>query len=275
MLTSPSLIEVKNLSISKERQHQLIINNVNFAIKQGEVFCLVGKSGAGKSMIAKSILRLLPYNLQCSVTGKIIFAGQSLFELSHRQMLKLRGQSIGMIFQDSFGALNPVYKIKVQMADVFHKADPKISKRMIHERSLELLKQVDIEQPEKVLKQYPFELSGGMCQRIMIAITLIQHPRLLIADEPTTSLDVITQKKILNVLLRLNKKLRMSILFITHDLGIVHQIADRIGVIENGHIIEIQECNALFQNPQASYTQKLLANILRVPAMEEEYDTKD
>lgn len=269
------LLTLDHLSVYQDvAKTKQILNQVSFSIAPGEIFCLVGKSGTGKSVIAKAILHLLPKALQASQEGVITFADQAIQQYTNRQMTQIRGRGIGMIFQDSLGALNPIYKVQVQMADVFRKAEPKLKAKAIKAKSIDLLKQVDIQDPEAVLRQYPFELSGGMCQRIMIAIALIQQPQLLIADEPTTSLDVITQNTILSVLKRLNREREMAILFITHDLGVVHKIADRIAVINAGQIEEIQPRVALFAHPQAAYTQKLLDSMLKVPALAEAQDGK-
>ncbi|MCD6370647.1 MAG: ABC transporter ATP-binding protein [Thermoplasmata archaeon] len=235
-----------------------VLNGVNLKIYENEIVGLVGETGCGKSVTSMSILKLLPSNAELS--GKIIFEGQNLLELSEKEMKKIRGKKISMIFQDPMSSLNPLFKIKTQMVDII-KLHHNIHKDEALKKAMELLKAVNLPDPHRILRSYPHELSGGMRQRIMIAMALSFEPSLLIADEPTTALDVTIQKQILDLILDLKKEYHFSVLLITHDLGVVAQTCDRVGVMYAGNIVEVADVNELFENPYHPYTKGLLLAI--------------
>ena len=235
-----------------------VLNGVNLKIYKDEVFGLVGETGCGKSVTSMSILQLLPSNAE--ISGKIIFEGQNLLELSEKEMKKIRGEKISMVFQDPMSSLNPLFKIKTQMVDVI-KLHHDMSKEEALQRAKELLKAVNLPDPDRILESYPHQLSGGMRQRVMIALALSFNPSLLIADEPTTALDVTIQKQILDLILELKEQFHFSVLLITHDLGVVAETCDRVGVMYAGNIVEIADVEELFENPLHPYTQGLLSAI--------------
>ncbi|MBC7094456.1 ABC transporter ATP-binding protein [Thermococcus sp.] len=232
------------------------LNGINLTIKEGEIFGLVGETGCGKSVTASSILRLLPSNAE--VSGKILFKGENILKKSEEEMRKIRGKEISIIFQDPMTSLNPLFKIKDQMVDVITLHN-NLSKEEAENYAKDLLKKVGLPDPERVLNSYPHELSGGMRQRAMIAIALSSNPSLLIADEPTTALDVTIQKQILMLILELKETYGFSVLFITHDLGVVAELCDRVGVMYAGNIVEIAPTEELFEKPLHPYTQGLLS----------------
>ena len=233
-----------------------VLNGVNLTVKKGEIFGLVGETGCGKSVTSMTILKLLPPNAE--VSGKIIFKGEDLLKKPEEEMRKIRGKEISMIFQDPMTSLNPLFKIKDQMVDVITLHN-NVSKKEAEERAKELLTAAGLPDPERILNSYPHELSGGMRQRVMIAMALSSNPSLLIADEPTTALDVTIQKQILELILRLKEEQNFPVLLITHDLGIVAEVCDRIGVMYAGNIMEIASTEELFKNPLHPYTQGLLS----------------
>ena len=252
-----ALIEVKNLSVCFNQQGQRVeaVKQLNFTIFAGKTLALVGESGSGKSVSALSILRLLPQAEP--PTGQILYQGQDLLQANEEQMRQLRGDRIGVIFQEPMTSLNPLHTIDRQIAEtlLLHKG---MNKQQARERTLELLDLVGIRDPEQRLKSYPHELSGGQRQRVMIAMALANEPELLIADEPTTALDVTIALQILDLLRELQQKLGMAILLISHDLNIVRRYADQVCVMHQGQIVESSSCSALFANPQADYTRLLL-----------------
>jgi len=233
-----------------------VLNGVNFTIREGEIFGLVGETGCGKSVTSMTILKLLPSNAE--VSGKIIYKGENLLEKSEEDMRKIRGKEISIIFQDPMTSLNPLFKIKDQMVDIITLHN-NVSKDEAEEKARELISAVGLPDPERILNSYPHELSGGMRQRIMIAMALSSNPSLLIADEPTTALDVTIQKQILDLILRLKEEYNFSVLLITHDLGVVAEVCDRVGVMYAGDIVEIAPVEELFMNPLHPYTQGLLS----------------
>jgi len=235
-----------------------VLDGVNLKIYEDEVFGLVGETGCGKSVTSMSILRLLPSNAELS--GKIIFEGQNLLELPEKELRKIRGKKISIVFQDPMSSLNPLFKIKTQMGDII-KLHHNIDKDEALKKAEKLLRAVNLPDPHRVLESYPHQLSGGMRQRIMIAMALSFEPSLLIADEPTTALDVTIQKQILDLILELKKKYHFSVLLITHDLGVVAETCDRVGVMYAGNIVEVADANKLFENPLHPYTQGLLSAI--------------
>ena len=254
---SENILQVKNLTVSTGTGTKKtdIINNISFTIERGETFVLLGESGSGKSITALSIMRLLPAAIKIS-DGSVILHTTNLFQLPENKMRKIRGAKIGMIFQEPQTSLNPVLTAGQQISETLRQHD-NLSKKQCIKRSIELLDAVGIPDAERRINEYPHQFSGGMKQRIMIAIALAGKPDLLIADEPTTALDVTIQAQVLNLLRKLQSETGMSILFITHDIGVAAQMADHIAVMQNGSIVELKTKKELFSNPENSYTQKL------------------
>ena len=256
-----NLVEIVNLGVKFNTDSGVVnaVNRISFNIKKGETLALVGESGSGKSVTARGIIRLLSSNAVLSSETKITFDGKNINTYSEKEYQKIRGKKISMIFQEPMSSLNPIYTIENQISEVL-KIHAKYSNKELKDKCLELLKQVQMPEPESRLSQYPHQLSGGQRQRIMIAIAIANKPDLLIADEPTTALDVTVQTEILKLLQSLQKKYQMSILFITHDLTIVRQISDRVCVMFNGEIKETGNTKEIFKNPQDDYTKHLLSS---------------
>jgi microcin C transport system ATP-binding protein len=254
------LLSVRDLSVAFHQggATSVAVDHVSFDLMSGEVVALVGESGSGKSVTANSILKLLPYPAASHPSGQILFDGKDMLTLPERSLRAVRGNDITMIFQEPMTSLNPLHTIERQIGEILelHQA---ITGSEARERTLELLRQVGIREPEKRLKAYPHELSGGQRQRVMIAMALANRPKLLIADEPTTALDVTVQAQILELLGDLKKQHGMSMLFITHDLGIVRKFADRVCVMTKGKIVETGTVEQVFNDPQHAYTRHLLA----------------
>ncbi|KPJ56392.1 MAG: peptide ABC transporter ATP-binding protein [Deltaproteobacteria bacterium DG_8] len=236
------------------------IDGVSYDIRKGETVCLVGESGCGKTVSALSILGLIPHPPGKIMDGKILFNGKNLLDLSEEEMQKIRGNHIAMVFQEPMTSLNPVLTIGDQIEEtiVIHE---KVDTGEMRQRCIELLREVGIPSPEKFLGNYPHQLSGGQRQRVMIAMALACNPDLVIADEPTTALDVTIQAQILNLFEELQQNRQMSLLYITHDLGVVANIADRIYVMYAGTISEQGDTSEIFHNPRHPYTQGLLASL--------------
>jgi len=268
-MSSKDQLAVKNLHVGFQYKKSFtkIIDGINFSVKKGETLCIVGESGCGKSLTSLSIMGLLPKTGKIS-EGEILFDGQDLTGLNEKQMSKIRGNEISMIFQEPMTSLNPVHKIGRQISEsiVLHQ---KLSKKQAEEKAIDMLTLVGIPSPEKRIHQYPHELSGGMRQRVMIAMALSCNPKLLIADEPTTALDVTIQAQILELMNKLKTELDMSIIMITHDLGVVSEIADKVLVMYAGKVVEYSDVKTLFANPQHPYTQGLIESI---PKLNEEQD---
>ncbi|WP_404944071.1 ABC transporter ATP-binding protein [Rhizobium rhizogenes] len=258
-MTAP-LLSVRDLSVAFHQggKESLAVDRVSFEIMPGEVLALVGESGSGKSVTANSVLKLLPYPAASHPSGQILFEGKDLLTLPMRDLRSVRGNDITMIFQEPMTSLNPLHSIERQIGEILelHQA---LTGAPARARILELLNQVGIRDPEKRLKAFPHELSGGQRQRVMIAMALANRPKLLIADEPTTALDVTVQAQILELLAGLKNQHHMSMLFITHDLGIVRKFADRVCVMTEGKIVETGTVEQVFTNPQHAYTRHLLA----------------
>ena len=254
---SKNILQVKKLPVSTGTGTKKtdIVNNISFTIERGETFVLLGESGSGKSITALSIMRLLPAAIKIS-DGSVILHTTNLFQLPENKMRKIRGAKIGMIFQEPQTSLNPVLTAGQQISETLRQHD-NLSKKQCIKRSIELLDAVGIPDAERRINEYPHQFSGGMKQRIMIAIALAGKPDLLIADEPTTALDVTIQAQVLNLLRKLQSETGMSILFITHDIGVAAQMADHIAVMQNGSIVELKTKKELFSNPENAYTQKL------------------
>jgi microcin C transport system ATP-binding protein len=259
MSTSETLIQVRNLSVAFGRgeKKSLAVDRVSFRIGRGETVALVGESGSGKTVSALSILRLLPYPMASHPTGEIFFEGKDLLKLPDKGMQEIRGDRISIIFQEPMTSLNPLHTIERQVGEVLklHRGMDDTSAR---KRVLELLEKVGINEPKKRLGAYPHELSGGQRQRIMIAMALANEPELLIADEPTTALDVTIQAQILQLLADLRKEMGMAMLLITHDLGIVRKMAERVYVMKSGEIVEEGQMEEVFTAPQHPYTRHLI-----------------
>jgi len=264
-----TLLELKDLKTSFRvaGNYYAAVDNVNLTINKNEVFAVVGESGSGKSAMAMSIMRL--HNLLYTrLEGQIIFKGTDLLPLTVNEMNKYRGSQMSMVFQDALSALNPLFRIGYQIDEVlYYHTKMDAAKRKV--KVLEMLDEVGIVNPELTYMQYPHELSGGMRQRIMIAMALVCEPDLVICDEPTTALDVTIQAQILDLLRNLKKKHKSSIILITHDLGVVAEMADRVAVMYAGQIVEIASVWDLFENPQHPYTRSLLESI---PNMDNQVD---
>ena len=256
-------LTVRNLHLSYKTYSKTIyaVRGINFDLGQGEILGIVGESGCGKSATAKAIMRLLPTQTASIDDGQIIFSQRDLLRLPEKQMRRIRGNEISMIFQDPLSSLNPTMRIGDQIAESIKLHSPKISRHELENRVLELLAKAGISDRKIRIKQFPHELSGGQRQRVMIAIALACSPQILIADEPTTALDVTIQAQILEQLKSL--KDHMSILLITHDLSIVAGLCDRVLVMYAGEIVEEAACEELFKNPKHPYTRRLLKSIPR------------
>ncbi len=265
---SEKLLEIKDekLSFFTPAGEVKALNGVSFSMNEGEVLGIVGESGSGKSVTAYSIMGLTAYPGKL-IGGTIYFNGHQIEKMSEKEMRKIRGNEVSIIFQDPMTSLNPVYTIGNQITEVIRLHTGK-SKKEAYDRAKELLELVGINEPAKRLKQYPHELSGGMRQRVMIAIALACEPKLLIADEPTTALDVTIQAQILELMQELRQKLGMSIIMITHDLGVVASMCERIAVMYAGHIVEYGTADEIFYEPKHEYTQGLINSIPKLSAQE-------
>lgn len=265
---SEKLLEIKDekLSFFTPAGEVKALNGVSFSMNEGEVLGIVGESGSGKSVTAYSIMGLTAYPGKL-IGGTIYFNGHQIENMSEKEMRKIRGNEVSIIFQDPMTSLNPVYTIGNQITEVIRLHTGK-SKKEAYDRAKELLELVGINEPTKRLKQYPHELSGGMRQRVMIAIALACEPKLLIADEPTTALDVTIQAQILELMQELRQKLGMSIIMITHDLGVVASMCERIAVMYAGHIVEYGTADEIFYEPKHEYTKGLINSIPKLSAQE-------
>ncbi|WP_203246003.1 ABC transporter ATP-binding protein [Sporosarcina beigongshangi] len=264
------IVEVKNLELSFHTFAGEVkaIQGVNFEVFKGETLAIVGESGSGKSVTTKSIMRLLPKSSTEYKNGEILFDGKDLLKISERDMQKVRGKDISMIFQDPMTSLNPTMPIGKQIMEPLFKHQ-KLGKGEAWKKAVELLGLVGMPQPEMRMKQYPHQFSGGQRQRIVIAVALACNPKILIADEPTTALDVTIQAQILELMKDLQKKIDTSIIFITHDLGVVANVADRVAVMYGGRIVEVGTVDEIFYNPQHPYTWGLLSSMPSLDATEE------
>lgn len=253
------LLEIKNLSI-EFHDHEVperVVNHVSFALDSGEILGIVGESGSGKSMTAMAVAGLLKRHV-IRESGEIFFEGNELLHASRSELRKYQGNDISIIFQEPMTSLNPVKKIGWQVEESLKIHRPDMSKSERKRRAIEVLSDVELPEPESVYKKYPHELSGGMRQRVMIASAMICEPKLLIADEPTTALDVTIQLQIVRLLQRLNKEKNMAILFISHDLSLVKRLCDNVIVMNKGDVVEQGCTQEIFDNPKETYTQELI-----------------
>jgi oligopeptide/dipeptide ABC transporter ATP-binding protein len=262
----PHLLEVKNLKTQFPTRAGLVraVNDVSFYVDRGELLGLVGESGCGKSITALSVMRLIapPGKI---VSGEIYFDGKNLLKLSDAEMRAIRGDDIAMIFQDPMTSLNPVFSVGEQIAEAL-RLHRKLSRKAATEAAVEAMKEVAIPDPSRRLNDYPHQLSGGMRQRVMIAMALACNPKLLIADEPTTALDVTIQAQILELLNELRRTRELAVLLITHDLGVVAEVADRVAVMYTGRIVEESPVDELFARPKHPYTEGLLRSVPKLTA---------
>lgn len=256
------LLEVRDLKTYFFTEDGVVqaVDGVDFEVNPGEILGLVGESGCGKSVTSFSILRLID-DPGKTVGGEIYFEGRNVLELSDEEMIAMRGNRISMIFQQPQTSLNPVFTVGRQIAEVFHIHDKQITKKEAWQNAVALLGLVGIADPESKAKAYPHEMSGGQAQRVMIAMALALKPKLLIADEPTTALDVTIQAQILDLMLDLRNKMDTSVILITHDLGLIAEMADRVAVMYAGRIVEQSDVHTLFKEPIHPYTQGLIASV--------------
>ena len=263
------LLEVKNLRTFFKTKKGIVkaVNDVSYTLEPGKTIGIVGESGSGKSQSAMSILQLLDSN-GFIASGEVMFEGRDLTKLSREEMYAIRGNAISVIFQEPMTSLNPVFSVDKQLSEPFiiHQG---MSKKEAHEQALKMLYDVQIPNPEQVIRQYPHQLSGGMRQRVMIAMALACRPKILIADEPTTALDVTIQAQILRLMNELQEEKGTSIIFITHDLGVINEMADDVAVMYCGQVVEKADARTIFGNPEMShpYTEGLMASIPRLDSV--------
>ena len=257
------LLSVKDLEVEFQTYEGVVqaVNNVNFEVDKGEILGIVGESGSGKSVATHSILKLIPSPPGVVKNGVIKFEDKNLLDLNEDELNKIRGKDIGMIFQEPMTSLNPVFTIENQLVETLKIHRPKLTKDEYRKSAIDALKMVGIPSPETRISSYPHELSGGMRQRVMIAMSLICEPKLLIADEPTTALDVTIQAQILEILNRLRKERNLAVILITHDLGVIAETADRVMVMYAGKVVESGTTRQIFKNPTHPYTIGLLKSI--------------
>ena len=265
--SSPPLLRLKDLTIEFRRrggEPMQAVKGISFELKQGESLAIVGESGSGKSATALALARLLPEPPARIAATELSISGQDVLSMNERQLRKIRGKEIAYIFQEPSTSLNPVLTVRTQMAESLALHRPEVQNR--DQEIVQWLYKVGIVEPEKRLKAYPHELSGGMQQRVMIAMALCCQPKLLIADEPTTALDVTIQKQIIDLLAELRASLNMSLILITHNFGIIRDVADRVAVMFRGRIVETGPVNEILKNPKHPYTQALLDCVPRMGA---------
>jgi len=266
-----TILDIQKLSVSFRTDDGLLqaVNNISFTLNQGEVLGIVGESGSGKTVTGMSIMRLLQQSEGSSIKGKIVFEGTDLLKLSEKNMQNIRGNKIAMIFQDPMTSLNPFLRVSTQIMEVLvrHKH---MSKRKAHQEAVRLLKMVSIPQPERRVDNYPHQFSGGMRQRIVIAMAISCKPHILIADEPTTALDVTIQAQVLDIIKELKDKINTAVILITHDLGVVAGLCDRVHVMYAGRMMEKGTVHQIFSDPKHPYTQGLLHSLPRIDQNKDE-----
>lgn len=257
MLSAP-LLQVHDLTVRFGKNIPPVVDGVSFSVFPNEILAIIGESGSGKTISTLAITGLLPRS--AGVSGQIQFHNLNIRELSERQLQQLRGRKISCIFQEPMACFNPIFPIGKQIAEARLQHFPN-EKKNIKDDVIDLLRSLNFSHPEQVYQKFPHELSGGMLQRTMIAMSLINRPELLIADEPTTALDSKSQRMVLEILKSLKNRYPLAMIFITHDLKIAHYLADRIAVMKDGHLLEIAPCDTIFKNPQHPYTQQLIKSI--------------
>ena len=270
------ILEVKDLQVqfrTGKKTYLTAIQDVGFQLHKKEILCIVGESGCGKSVTANTILRLLPPQTSKVAQGQILFDGKDIAQLKEKEMREIRGDKISMIFQEPMTSLNPVYRIGDQLVEMYQAHDKKMSKKEAWKKSTEMLKLVGIPAPEERMKSFPHQLSGGMRQRVMIAMALSANPQILIADEPTTALDVTIQAQVLELMKELQEKLGTSIILITHDMGVVAEMADTVLVMYAGQVMEYADARTIFNKPMHPYTQGLLKSLTRADRDIEELES--
>lgn len=257
-----SILQINGLTVQFERKKcaLTVVDNLWLEIGANEILGIVGESGSGKTQTMLAAMRLTQPPGKVSA-GSVLFHGQDLLRMSRRQIYSVRGKRIAMIFQDPMAALDPVFTCGYQMMETLRRHE-RLPRAQAHERCEEMLKAVGLREPEKIMRSYPFELSGGMCQRVMIAIALLCSPEVLIADEPTTALDVTVQAQILELLLKLREERKMSIVLITHDLAVVSDVTDRVAILYAGRLMEVAPTQRLIDAPIHPYTQGLLKSVV-------------
>lgn len=255
------ILQIEDLKIAflNEKSHKVVTDNVSFSVNKGEILCIVGESGCGKSVTALSIMGLLPSNARV-LSGRVLFEGKDLLQLKEKELDQIRGNDISMIFQDVMNSLNPSFTIGNQITESL-RIHMGYDKKKAKDSAIQLLVKVGLPDAEAIMKKYPHMLSGGMRQRAMIAMALACNPKLIIADEPTTALDVTIQLQIMQLLLSLRDELQMSIILITHDIGVVAELADRVIVMYAGQFMEEAPVDSLFEKPVHPYTQALLKSV--------------
>lgn len=261
-----TVLDIQNLTLSFKSLGRTsdVLHGIDLSVQAGEKVALVGESGSGKSVTARIILGLLQQLRNTRVSGEVLFNGENINTMSKRRVAALRGTDISMIFQDPTSSLNPVFTIGRQFSEVIRRRDVNLSNMQCDEHAIALLHEVSIPDPQRILDSYPFQLSGGMNQRVMIAMALANHPVLLLADEPGTALDVSVQAQTLALMRDLVTEHATAVLFISHNLGVVREFADRVYVIYQGNIVEDGPTASLFANPRHPYTQALMAAVPRI-----------
>ncbi|GAA3410237.1 ABC transporter ATP-binding protein [Paenibacillus hodogayensis] len=264
------LMEIRSLKTQFHTKQAVVraVDGVDLDVDEGQIVCIVGESGSGKSITSLSIMQLLPKPMGRIVEGEIRFQGKDLTKLSEKEMTRVRGDRISMIFQEPMTALNPVMKVGEQITEVLlrHRS---VSRQEAKTKAIDMLTFVGVPQPERIFGEYPHRLSGGMRQRVMIAMAMVCEPKLLIADEPTTALDVTIQIQVLKLMKKMRDDLQTSIILITHDLGVVAEMADHVVVMYGGQVVESADADTVFDSPLHPYTQALL---LSIPSLEERKD---
>lgn len=276
-MTKDAILKINNLTVSlpTRAERPYAVEDVSFEVFPGEILCIVGESGSGKSMSSNAVMGLLPKPHVYISQGEILFEGQDLAKISDREMQKIRGSKIGMIFQEPMTALNPVMRVSKQLEEVFKSHQFKLSRKEVKAKIISMLDDVGLPDPEIIGNSFPFELSGGQRQRVMIAMALALEPTILIADEPTTALDVTTQAQILKLVADLQEKRDMGVIFITHDFGVVAEIADRVIVMQFGKIVEQGSADQILNRPEHPYTRKLISTVPHLGAQKKDPVTSD
>jgi oligopeptide/dipeptide ABC transporter ATP-binding protein len=265
-MTDPAkpLLTIRGLRVEFDTPYGLVpgVRDAGLSIRPGEIVGLVGETGSGKTLVCRSVMRLIPHPGRITA-GSVEFDGRDILAMSSKELREFRAHEVGMIYQDPFSSLNPVFRVGHQVEETL-RVNLGLGKAEAHERALTLLRDVGIADPERRALSYPHEFSGGMRQRVMIALATASEPRLLLADEPTTALDVTTQAQILALLMRLNKEREMAVLLVSHDFGVISQVCTRVAVMYGGHIVETAPVGALYSGAEHPYTRGLLESIPRI-----------